>query len=50
MFFHIALVLRSPFHVFFVHGARLHVLRRQLQHTEHQKRDYGFHVNFFLRI
>jgi hypothetical protein len=35
--------------VFFVHGARLHVLRRQRQRAEHQKRDYGFHVDFFFR-
>jgi hypothetical protein len=35
LFLYIGLVLRSLFHVFFVRGARLHVLRCQLQPAEH---------------
>jgi hypothetical protein len=31
MFLYIRLMLRSRFHVFFVHGARLHVLCCQLE-------------------
>jgi hypothetical protein len=48
VFFDICLMLRSLFHVFFVHGARLHVLRCHLEHAEYQKREHSFHLNFFL--
>ena len=38
VFLHIGLVLRSLFRVFFVHGARLHVLRTGIwQDAENQK-------------
>ena len=34
VFFHVGLMLRGFFHVLFVQGARLHVLRRQSQPAE----------------
>ena len=49
VFLHIGLVLRGLFRVFFVHGARLHVLRWHLAGRRKSETDYGFHVNFFLR-
>ena len=49
VFFHIGLMPRSLFHMFLVQGARLHVLRCQLQRAQNQKCDDSSHGLIFLR-
>src|SRR6266403_1168577 len=49
MFFDIGLMLRIPFHVFLMHGARLHILCCQLQ-TAEQKNCYQYFHDLFLLL